>query len=143
MEGADAHEVSHSIPQGGKPMTRMDPDFSHVYLDCYENEKDLEFSDEEEDNCPSLERSDAMMDAGDIDDAQVERYGQVSGKRPRLPQYCDEPDLAAYFAEFEGFDELSQAKYCRAYANMLAAKSDKNKIRNRHGAPYVKYAKKE
>lgn len=64
-------------------------------------------------------------------------------KKRELPQLCDEPDLGQYFAEFPYFDELMQAKYCRAFANMLAAKSERNKTRNRNGAPYVKYSKKQ
>lgn len=41
----------------------------------------------------------------------------------------DEPDLKAYFALFEGFSELDQVKYCRAYATMLATRSVKNRTR--------------
>lgn len=59
---------------------------------------------------------------------------RVASKKPRSILHCDEefaeePDLFEYFSSFDDFDELAQVKLCRAYANMLSAKSAKNRLR--------------
>jgi len=42
-----------------------------------------------------------------------------------------EPDLAAYFAEFEGLTEASQVAICRTYANYLAARTRREPVKRR------------
>lgn len=49
--------------------------------------------------------------------------------RKRDVEEAEEPDLGAFFALFENFSELDQVKYCRAYANMLSAKTPANRLR--------------
>lgn len=59
-------------------------------------------------------------------------------KKPRYEAQAeqlwdDTPDLAAYFAFFQGFEEAAQVKYCRAYANALSAKNpQRNRLRYSH-----------
>lgn len=58
---------------------------------------------------------------------------RVAEKRPRKDLFPNDeeeyPDLGAYFALFVHFSEEEQVKLCRAYANMLAAKNPKNRLR--------------
>jgi len=61
---------------------------------------------------------------------KLKRTRAFAEKKPmvRDSEWEDTPDLGSYFAFFDGFDEAAQVKYCRAYANALAAK---NPVRNR------------
>lgn len=58
---------------------------------------------------------------------------RAAEKRPRRDLFPNDeeefPDLGAYFALFAHFSEEEQVKLCRAYANMLAAKNPKNRLR--------------
>lgn len=70
---------------------------------------------------------------------------RVAEKRPRRDLFPNDeeeyPDLSAYFALFAHFSEEEQVKLCRAYANMLAAKNPKNRLRYSKNSG-VKWAKK-
>lgn len=146
---------------GGKHPRDMKEEYSNVYLSCYEDPHQLPYSgsEEEKEEEDLIDDIDAVLAEGGQPEAQssnLEEYDhgeelqyeheadQLKKRRVYLEQCLDEaPDLAAFFREFPEYDELMQAKYCRAYANMLAAKSKKNQMRIRTGAPYVRYPRRK
>jgi len=57
--------------------------------------------------------------------------GGVGGKSPWAPVAYEEPDLAEYFAQYEGLTEASQIAICRTFANYLAARARREPVKRR------------
>lgn len=122
------------------PSSEQDDGDSHADVHCYEPfdaiDDEVQEVDEED---PELPNAPPFAERSPTPPRQLKRArAMVAGKKPmasRLGQslWEDTPDLAAYFAFFEDFDEAAQVKYCRAYANALSAKNPtSNRMRYSH-----------